>query len=70
LLDPIIFHQPLEQHVELITDKDGGCGLVQCLNAPISFWGNIYNMSGGPSCSFIFQEYLEKMMNLLDLGDY
>jgi nucleoside-diphosphate-sugar epimerase len=70
LLDPIMFHQPLEQHVELITNKDAGYGLVQCLNAPESFWGNIYNMSGGPSCRFIYQEYLEKMMNLLGMGDY
>ena len=70
LLDPIMFHQPLDQHVELITDKDAGYGLVQCLDAPNSFWGNIYNMSGGPSCRFIYQDYLEKMMNLLGMGDY
>jgi nucleoside-diphosphate-sugar epimerase len=70
LLDPIMFHQPLDQHVELITDKDAGYGLVQCLGVPESFWRNIYNMSGGPSCRFIYQDYLENMMNLLGLGDY
>ena len=70
LLDPIMFHQPLEQRVELITDKDAGYGLVQCLEAPEEFWGNIYNMSGGPSCRFIYQDYLENMMKLLGIGDY
>jgi len=70
LLDSIMFHQPLDQHVELITDKDAGYGLVKCLDTPESFWGNIYNMSGGPSCRFVYQEYLENMMNLLGMGDY
>ncbi|MFC1487297.1 NAD-dependent epimerase/dehydratase family protein [Thermoproteota archaeon] len=70
LLDPIMFHQPLEQRVELITDKDAGYGLVQCLEAPEEFWGNIYNMSGGPSCRFIYQDYLKNMMKLLGIGDY
>ena len=70
LLDPIMFHQPLDQHVELITDKDAGYGLVQCLDASECFWGNIYNMSGGPYCRFVYQDYLENMMNLLGMGDY
>lgn len=70
LLDSIMFHQPLNQHVELITDKDAGYGLIQCLEAPDSFWGNIYNMSGGPSCRFVYQYYLENMMDLLGMGDY
>jgi len=70
LLDPIMFHQPLEQYVELVTNKDAGYGLIQCLEAPEEFWGNIYNMSGGPSCRFIYQDYLENMMNLLGMGDY
>ena len=70
LLDSIMFNQPLDQHVELITDKDAGFGLVRCLDACEGFWGNIYNMSGGPSCRFVFQEYLEAMMNLLAMGDY
>jgi nucleoside-diphosphate-sugar epimerase len=70
LLDPIMFHQPLAQHIELITDKDAGYGLVQCLDAPEGFWGNIYNMSGGPSCRFVYWEYLRNMMNLLGMGDY
>ena len=70
LLDSIMFHQPLDQHVELILDKDAGYGLVKCLDAPERFWGNIYNMSGGPSCRFVYHQYLLNMMNLLGMGNY
>ncbi|TFG33580.1 NAD-dependent epimerase/dehydratase family protein, partial [Candidatus Thorarchaeota archaeon] len=54
LMDPIMFHQPIDQHIEMITAEDAGYGLVQCLEAPEDFWRRIYNMGGGPSCRFIF----------------
>lgn len=70
LLDPIMFHQPIDQHIEMVTAEDAGFGLVQCLETPEDFWGRIYNMGGGPSCRFIFFEYIERMMKNLGLGDY
>ncbi len=48
LLDPILFHQPIDQHIEMVTAEDAGFGLVQCLEIPDEFWGRIYNMGGGP----------------------
>jgi nucleoside-diphosphate-sugar epimerase len=70
LLDPILFHQPLNTHLELITNEDAGYGLVQALEAPDEFYGQVFNMSGGPSCRVVFSDYLAKMMQIFGLGDY
>jgi nucleoside-diphosphate-sugar epimerase len=70
LLDPIMFHQPIDQHIELITNEDAGFGLAQCLNAPEDFWCRIYNMGGGPSCRVVYVDYIRDMMELFGLGDY
>jgi len=70
LLDPIAFHQPLQQRLELITARDAGYGLVQCIDAPSDFWGRIYNMSGGPRCRTRYLDYLDRMTRIYGLGDY
>lgn len=70
LLDPIMFHQPLEQCLEFITARDAGYGLVQCLEAPDEFWGRIYNMSGGPSCRATYEEFMAAQLEIHGLGDY
>jgi len=70
LMDPIMFHQPLNTHIELITPRDAGYGLVQTLEAPDDFYGRVYNMSGGPSCRVVYIDYLEHMMKLFGVGDY
>ncbi|WXG44432.1 MAG: NAD(P)-dependent oxidoreductase [Promethearchaeati archaeon SRVP18_Atabeyarchaeia-1] len=72
LMDPIMFHQPIDTHIELNTNHDAGRGLVNCLDVPedSDFWRRVYNMSGGPSCRVIFLDYLDTMMRLLGMGDY
>lgn len=70
LLDPILFHQPLGQRIELITNRDAGYGLVQTIDAPDEFWCRVYNMSGGPSCRVTYFEYMERVFSLLGLGNY
>ncbi|MFT5443642.1 MAG: nucleoside-diphosphate-sugar epimerase, partial [Myxococcota bacterium] len=70
LLDPILFHQPLGQRIELITNRDAGYGLVQSLDAPDEFFGRVYNMSGGPSCRVTYFEYMERVFSMLGLGHY
>jgi len=70
LLDPILFHQPVNTHIELITSEDAGYGLVQTLEAPDDFYGRVYNMGGGPACRVVFKDYLEQMMRIFGLGDY
>jgi len=70
LLDPILFHQPVNTHIELITGEDAGYGLVQAIDAPDDFYGKVYNMGGGPACRVVFGEYIERMMSIFGLGDY
>ncbi len=70
LMDPIMFHQPIDTHIELVTAEDAGYGLVKSLECPDDFWCRIYNMGGGPQCRVIFLDYIETMMKLLGIGDY
>jgi len=70
LIDPIMYHQPIDQHIEMVTSEDAGYGLVQTLETPEDFWGGIYNMSGGPSCRFIYFEYMEQSLRNLGMGDF
>ncbi len=70
LMDPIMFHQPLNTCMEMVTDEDAGYGLVQTLDCPDDFYGRIYNMGGGPGGRITFIDYLSKMMRLLGLGDF
>lgn len=70
LMDPIMFHQPLDTHIEMITADDAGYGLVQCLDCPEDFFRRVYNMSGGPSCRLIYSRLLARTWADLGLGDY
>ena len=72
LMDPIMFHQPLDTHIEFITRSDAGRLLANMCedDVPEEFWRRIYNISGGPHCRVIYVEYLERMFKLLGMGDY
>ncbi len=72
LIDPIMFHQPIDTCIELNTARDAGRGLVNCLDVPedSDFWRRVYNMGGGPSCRVTFLEMTAKMMKIFGLGDY
>ena len=70
LMDPIMFHQPPETHIEFITSEDAGYGLVQSLECPEDFYGRVYNMGGGPSCRVVFSDYLDRFFHLLGMPDF
>lgn len=72
LMDPIMFHQPIDTCIELNTNADAGRGLINCLDVPETsdFWRRVYNMGGGPNCRIVFIEYIEQMMRILGMGDY
>ncbi len=70
LLGPILFHQPVNTHIELITSEDAGYGLVQTMEAPDDFYGKVYNIGGGPACRVVFKDYIERMMNIFGVRDY
>ncbi len=70
LMDPIMFHQPLNTRIELITSVDAGYGLAKTVEAPEDFYARVYNMSGGPACRVIYSDYLASMWKVFGLGDY
>jgi nucleoside-diphosphate-sugar epimerase len=71
LMDPIMFHQPLNSFMENITSRDAGRALVKCLDVPedSDFWGGYYNLSGGPACRITYLEFLDRIYRMLGL-DY
>ncbi len=72
LLDPILFHQPLDTYGDLVTKRDAGYMIVNACEAkiPEEFWGRVYNASGGPAARFYYEEYLRDVFKLVGLGDY
>ena len=70
LMDPIMFHQPINSYMENNTSRDAGRGLINCLDVPddSDFWRRTYNMAGGPSCRIIFYDFLNKTMGLNGVG--
>jgi len=70
LMDPIMFHQPINSYMENNTSRDAGRGLVNCLDLSddSDFWRRVYNMAGGPSCRIIFYDFLNKTMGLNGVG--
>ena len=70
LMDPIMFHQPPQTHIEMITAEDAGYGLVQTLDCSDEFYGRVYNMGGGPSCRFLYSDYLDRFFKIFHLNNY
>ncbi len=64
LLDPIMFHQPINSFMENNTKEDAGRGLINCLEIPedSNFWKRVYNMGGGSSCRTTFYEMLNRAL--------
>jgi len=70
LMDPIMFHQPLNSFMESNTSRDAGRGLINCLDVPenSTFWRRCYNMGGGPSCRSTYYEFLNEIMKMNGVG--
>jgi len=69
LMDPIMFHQPVRSFMENITAKDAGRLLAACLEIPgeSDFWGEYYNISGGPGCRTTYLEFLDAVYSMLGI---
>ncbi len=70
LLDPIMFHQPIDQRIEFVTSRDAGYGLVQCIEVGDDFWQHIYNMGGGPACRVRYEDFMDGIFGIVGLGDF
>lgn len=69
LKDPIMFHQPINSYMENITDRDAGRLMAACLDQPggSSFWGDYYNITGGPKCRTTNFDLLRSVYEILGL---
>lgn len=69
--DGIIFHQPLNNVLEWITEDDSGRLLANiCVkDLPNEFWKNIYNISGGESCRKNNYEFTSLLLSSLGIKD-
>lgn len=67
LLDPIVFHMPLDARMECITDRAAGLGFVNSLDVPddSDFWRRAYNMGGGVAMRTTAHDYLSAQYALL-----
>ena len=70
LMDPIMFHQPIHSHMENITARDSGRLLISCLDVPddSDFWGQYFNISGGPQCRTTFLDFLDRIYRMLGIN--
>ncbi len=71
LMDPIMFHQPIDSFMENNTNRDAGRALINCLDIPddSDFWRRVYNMAGGPSCRINFYDFINKSMDINGVGN-
>ena len=69
--DRIMFHQPLNNVLEWITDEDSGRMLANiCIKElPNKFWKNIYNVGGGQSCRANNYQFTSMMLETLGVKD-
>ena len=70
LMDPIMFHQPLETCIELCTQHDAGLLLANACedSVPEEFWRRFYNIGGGARARVTFLELMERVYGALRLG--
>lgn len=69
LMDPIMFHQPIDTCIEFNTSRDAGRGLVNCLDIPedSDFWRRVYNMAGGPNCRVVYYDLMKHVFRIAGL---
>lgn len=70
LMDPIMYHQPLQTCIEFCTARDSGLLLANACedDVPESFWRNFYNIGGGQLARVTFLEMMERIFSALGLG--
>jgi len=66
LIDPIMFHMPLNSCMENISSRNAGLGLANVVEVPddSSFWRRVYNMGGGPSMRITAYDFSDRMVKL------
>ncbi len=70
LMDPIMFHQPVNSYMENITARDSARAMVACLDIPgdSDFWRQCFNLSGGPECRTVFLSFLDRIYDMIGIN--
>ncbi|MBN1648157.1 MAG: NAD-dependent epimerase/dehydratase family protein [Spirochaetales bacterium] len=71
IIEPIIFHQPLNNHIEWSTAEDSGRALYNiCTNdLPDEFWRNMYNVGSGEGFRETYLEFIKKLFRKIGIRD-
>ena len=64
----IMFHMPLDSHLEIATPSDTGRAFVNSLNHLSELNGNIFNLSGGAKCRIDYFDFLTRSFEVFGLG--
>ena len=69
--DGIIFHQPLNNCMEWISDEDSATMLEHIIDydLPEGFWKHIYNVGGGEKCRLTYYEFMEMLYRSIGIRD-
>jgi len=64
---PIMFHIPLDTHLEIIHVKDVAQVIVNALESD-KIWGQIFNLGGGKDCQITYRDNLSKYYEIMGFG--
>ena len=64
----IMFHMPLNSHLEIATPSDTGRAFVNAIDHLAEIEGNIYNLSGGEKCRIDYFDFLARSFEIFGLG--
>lgn len=64
--DPILFHMPVDTHMENISADDAGLAMANAAALPAAspFWGRVYNVGGGPGMRITARRYQDVALQL------
>ncbi len=72
-LDPIIYHHPLNTHMEWVTAADSARALVRICekdDLPEKFWQHVYNIGGGENFRKTNAEFMERGFKLMGIRNF
>lgn len=64
----IMFHMPLDSHLEIATPGDTGRAFVNALRHPDKLNKKIFNLSGGENCRILYRDFLSRSFDIFGLG--
>lgn len=65
----IMFHMPLESHLEIATPRDTGRAFVNALDHLEQLDKKIFNLSGGENCRITYRDFLSRSFEIFGLGE-